>query len=135
MSYRTLALCLCLTQLSIFNGLFAAENPYARIAGTYEGEVFNGADMDPVTTTFTLQPSGRLVGSYTVDEEEGAFSGTLSNILFEGERIISLEWTDQFGEGLALMEFSSDFSSFAGEWTDKDGQNPLPWTGKKIASD
>jgi hypothetical protein len=110
---------------------WAAENPLALLPGTYTGEVFNGSDMDPVVTTFVLQPSGRLTGSYEVDEENGAYSGTLSNILFEDARTISMEWTDKFGEGLAVMEFSGDFSSFVGEWTNKDGENPLPWRGHK----
>jgi hypothetical protein len=131
---RLFALCLCLTQLSVFTWLFAADNPYERLAGTYTGEVYNGADLDPVTTTFSVTPSGRITGSYTVDEENGAYSGTLSNILFDSEHAISMEWTDQFGEGLAVMEFSSDFSSFTGEWSDKDGLNPLPWNGEKSAA-
>lgn len=133
MLYRALALTLSLLPLTASPVLQAADSPYQRFAGTYSGEVFNGADLDPVTTTFTLQPSGRLIGSYTVEDEAGTFSGTLSNILIEGERFISMEWTDQFGEGLAVMEFNSDFSSFAGEWADKEGQNPLPWNGQRIA--
>ncbi|HWK55074.1 MAG TPA: hypothetical protein VNR18_11935 [Hyphomicrobiales bacterium] len=119
----------CLCACSSLAG--AAEDPYSRLAGTYVGEVYNGADLDPVITEFILQPTGRMTGSYSVDEEDGAFSGTLSNILFEDERTISLEWTDKFGEGFAIMEFSRDFSSFTGEWTGKDGTNPLPWTGEK----
>jgi hypothetical protein len=111
--------------------LLAADNPYQRLAGSYRGEVFNGDDMDGVLTTFTLTPAGYLTGTYTVDEESGAYSGTLSNIVFENERFISLEWTDKFGEGWAVMEFSADFSSFAGEWTNQEGSAPLPWNGKK----
>ncbi|MES2625644.1 MAG: hypothetical protein V4628_10220 [Pseudomonadota bacterium] len=110
---------------------YAAENPYADLAGSFEGEVYNGADLDPVVTKFTLEPSGRLTGEYTVSEENGAYSGRLSNIVFEDTHTITLEWTDQFGEGFAVMEFSSDFTSFAGEWSGKDGANPLPWNGKK----
>lgn len=109
----------------------AADAPFSRLAGTYAGEVYNGADLDPVITVFTLQPTGRMTGSYSVDEEDGAFGGTLSNIILEDERTVSLEWTDKFGEGFAIMEFSRDFSSFTGEWVDKDGANPLPWTGQK----
>lgn len=122
-----LASVLCLTAVNSP----AAENPYAAIAGVYRGEVYNGADLDPVTTTFTLERSGRLVGEYLVEEENGAYSGRLSNIVFEDANTITLEWTDQFGEGFAVMEFSDDFSSFAGEWSNKDGGNGLPWNGKK----
>jgi hypothetical protein len=110
---------------------FAAENPYAALAGTYHGEVYNGADLDPVVTVFTLEPSGRLSGEYTVSEENGTYSGRLSNVVFEDLHTITVEWTDQFGEGFAVMEFSEDFKSFAGEWSSKDSANGLPWNGKK----
>lgn len=120
-------LCMALLSLTVAR---AADNPYMLITGTYHGEVFNGSDMDPVITTFTLS-GGRLSGTYQVDEENGAYTGTLSNIIFDDSRTISMEWTDKFGEGLAFMEFTRDFSSFNGEWTDKDGQNPLPWRGSK----
>jgi hypothetical protein len=109
----------------------AAENPYASLAGTYHGEVYNGADLDPVVTVFTLDPSGRMSGEYTVSEENGTYSGRLSNIVFEDLHTITLEWTDQFGEGFAVMEFSEDFNSFAGEWSGKDSASGLPWNGKK----
>jgi hypothetical protein len=110
---------------------FAAENPYAALAGTYHGEVYNGADLDPVVTVFTLEPSGRLSGEYTVSEENGTYSGRLSNVVFEDLHTITVEWTDQFGEGFAVMEFSEDFKSFAGEWSSKDSASGLPWNGKK----
>ncbi len=109
----------------------AADNPYAALAGVYHGEVYNGADLDPVVTTFTLEPSGRLVGKYVVGEENGEYNGHLSNVVFGDTHTITLEWTDKFGEGFAVMEFADDFESFAGEWSSKDGTNPLPWNGKK----
>ena len=109
----------------------AADNPYVQITGEYNGEVFNGEDMDPVITSFTLEPSGRLSGSYRVDEENGAYSGTLSNIVFDDARTVSMEWTDKFGEGFAVMEFATGFTSFTGAWTNKEGENALPWNGKK----
>ncbi len=109
----------------------AADNPYAPLAGTYKGEVYNGADLDPVTTTFTLERSGRLIGEYLVEEENGAYSGRLSNIVFEDSHTITLEWTDQFGEGFAVMEFAGDFQSFAGEWSSKESTTAMPWNGRK----
>lgn len=102
-----------------------------RIAGTFNGEVFNGTDMDPVVTSFSVDSNGRLSGNYTVDEENGAYSGILTSIVFEDERTISASWTDKFGEGYALLEFSSDFASFNGEWTDIDGAGGLPWSGQR----
>lgn len=110
--------------------LLAAED-YQQLAGTYIGEVFNGADLDSVTTTFSFDNNGRLSGRYTVDEENGVYSGRLSNFSFEGPRTISMEWTDKFGEGFATMEFSRDFTSFTGAWGSLDSDNMLPWNGKK----
>jgi hypothetical protein len=109
----------------------AADNPYVQIAGIYKGEVYNGADLDPVTTTFTIERSGRLIGEYLVEEENGAYSGRLSNIVFEDANTITLEWTDQFGEGFAVMEFAEDFRSFAGEWSSRESATALPWNGRK----
>ena len=109
----------------------AADNPYAELAGVYEGEVYNGVDLDPVVTTFTLDPSGRFSGGYVVGEENGEYSGHISNIVFDDPHTITMEWTDKFGEGFATMEFAEDYKSFAGEWSSKDGTSPLPWNGKK----
>ena len=125
-----LAIILCFS-LVITDFSLAADNPYANLVGVYQGEVYNGADLDPVTTTFTLERSGLLVGEYLVGEENGEYSGGLSNIVFEDAHTIRLEWTDKFGEGFAVMEFSGDFNSFTGEWTSKDGGNALPWNGKR----
>lgn len=110
--------------------LQAAED-YQQLAGTYIGEVFNGADMDSVKTTFTFDNNGRLSGQYTVDEENGAYSGRLSNFTFEGPRTMSMEWTDKFGEGYATMEFSRDFRSFTGAWGSPQSESMLPWNGTK----
>jgi hypothetical protein len=111
----------------------AAENA-ARIAGTYQGEAFNGGDLDAITTTFSFDSGGRLRGEYVVDEEEGEFKGRLSNFSFEGPRTIRMEWTDKFGEGFAVMEFAQDYRSFTGEWSDQSGSNALPWSGEKVSS-
>jgi len=110
----------------------AADDPKA-IAGTYSGEVFNGNDMDAVITTFIFDNSGRLTGTYEVDEENGKYSGRLSNFMFEGPRTISMEWTDKFGEGYATMEFTLGFYSFTGEWGNKQSPEALPWVGEKTA--
>lgn len=109
----------------------AADGPDKQLEGTYLGEAFNGGDLDPVITIFKFDYSGRLTGEYSVDEETGTYKGRLSNFRFEGPREISMEWTDKFGEGFARMEFSADYQSFTGEWTDNQGSNPLPWNGKR----
>ena len=107
------------------------EDQLRRLVGTYNGKVFNGDDLDDVVTTFKIDEIGRLTGEYTVDEETGVYSGTLSDVIFDDDHSVSMEWTDKFGEGFAEMQFSDDFRSFTGNWTDKDGSRPLPWNGKR----
>lgn len=121
--------------ITAFTPASAAPASFTQLAGTFQGEVFNGSDLDPVITIFSLDEYGRLSGSYTVDEELGAYSGILSNIIFDDERSLSMEWTDKFGEGFAIMEFNRDFTAFSGAWTDKNSDNSQPWNGKKLATD
>lgn len=125
-------LCLLVLSLVAIVPLNAAEpESLRRVAGTFHGEVFNGTDLDPVVTSFSVDGNGRLSGNYTVDEENGAYSGILTSIVFEDARTLSMAWTDKFGEGYAVLEFSSDFASFSGEWTNLDGAGGLPWTGRR----
>jgi hypothetical protein len=128
---RTLQLALAVAVLALPLPLGAAEDNIEKMLGTYHGEVYNNVDLDPVTTIFKLERNGHLVGEYIVDEEDGEFRGHISSIQFEGPNAISFEWTDKFGEGFATIEFSKDYQSFAGEWIDKLGSDPLPWNGKK----
>lgn len=124
--------CLLILSLVAIVPLNAAEpESLRRITGTFHGEVFNGTDLDPVVTSFAVDSNGRLSGNYTVDEENGAYSGILTSIVFEDARTISAAWTDKFGEGYALLEFSGDFSSFNGEWTNIEGTGGLPWSGER----
>lgn len=98
------------------------------IAGVYHGEALNGADLDPVTTTFRLGTGGRLVGEYVIDDELGTFHGTISNAFFE-DGVLFIEWTDRDGEGYAELAFSSDFRRFDGFWGSLDSENENPWNG------
>ena len=110
----------------------AQDNNLKNLIGTFVGQAFNGDGLYPVTTTFTMEIGNRLTGSYELAGQNTRFHGHLSNIIFEGPRTISMQWTDKDGEGFATMEFTPDFKSFTGGWTDKLGSSPLPWTGKKI---
>lgn len=101
-----------------------------RFLGTYEGKVQNGAGLESVVTVFKSSREGALTGSYTVTNPERTFKGTISSIMFEGPRTISMEWTDKDGEGQATMEFSSDYQSFVGEWIGNRGGRG-EWNGRK----
>jgi len=100
-------------------------------SGTYTGDVFNGDDLDPITTVFRVVGDNRLTGNYSVSAEQFTYEGTISNIVFEDDRTFSGEWTDRFGEGFLRLQFSRDFSSFTGFWADYDTDNQLPWNGKR----
>lgn len=104
---------------------------FARMAGKYVGQVYNGNDMDPVVTTFIVQPDGRLKGNYVAQDEVEVVEGTISNAYNIEGRTYSFEWTDKYGEGQAVLIFSEDFTSFDGYWTDKSGSDELPWDGQK----
>ncbi len=118
--------------LSLASMASAAEDDTIKnLIGTYEGKAANGGGLYPVTTTFTMAIGNRLSGSYEVHGEDMTFRGHLSNVMFEGPRTLSMQWTDKDGEGFVTMEFSSDFKSFTGGWTDKRSSDPMPWTGKK----
>ena len=101
----------------------------AAIVGTYRGQAFNGGDLDPVTTTFRIA-SGRLTGSYVIEDELNTFEGTISNAFFE-DGVLRIEWTDRDGEGYAELTFSSDFRRFDGFWGSLDSAGENPWNGVK----
>lgn len=103
----------------------------AAIAGNYVGTAYNGGDLDPVATVLAFDDQGRFTGSYRIDDEAGSFEGNLSGLVPEGDRTFSLEWTDRDGEGFLLLEFSEDYSSFSGVWTDTDGQIQRPYNGRR----
>lgn len=103
----------------------------APIAGRFAGTAYNGGDMDPVVTVLAFDDQGRFAGSYAVEDESGVFEGTLSGLVQEDERSYSLAWTDQHGEGFVLLEFNADFSAFSGFWTNTDGEQQFPWSGRR----
>jgi hypothetical protein len=115
--------------------VLAAEDEYlpGLFAGTFHGEVYNGDDLDAVVTTIELGNAGRLTGTYEVNEENGAYSGRLSNFRFIDAHTVEMEWTDKFGEGYALMEFARDFNSFVGGWSTPDQPRLQHWDGRRQA--
>ena len=127
--------CVALLALALVLGssaLAVESDNVKNLIGTYEGKAFNGDGLYPVKTTFTMDVGNRLTGSYEMVGQSIKFHGHLSNIMFEGPRTLTMQWTDKDGEGFATMEFSPDFKSFTGGWTDKNGSQSLPWNGKKI---
>jgi len=109
----------------------AVPDEVAAVAGRYTGLAFNGSNLDPVVTVLAFDDQGRFAGTYYVEDEVQAYEGRLSNLIQEGERTFTLEWTDRFGEGFALFEFNSDYSAFNGFWTNIDAEDQFPWNGRR----
>ena len=107
------------------------QGTYPPIIGTYNGNVFNGNDMDPVLTTFFLNDSGQIIGKYAIGEETGLELGKLSNLRTEGNYTIVVDWKDKYGSGVLRMLFSSDYWMFYGLWGKSKTNTSLPWNGVK----
>jgi hypothetical protein len=123
----SILLFVCFTTLGI-----AAEEPSKAASqpaiATYEGQVYNGDNMDPLLTTFTVDGKN-LSGTYVVDEESGPETGSLSNCKFESEFSVLCTWTDKYGSGFARMLFSADYRAFNGFWGQTSDATVFPWNG------
>lgn len=119
------------TSLLSFSAFAAASESVTSIAGNYSGYAYNGQNLDPVLTMLAFDENGRFMGSYKVDDENNPFQGTLSGLIQEDDRTYSMQWTDKDGEGFVYMEFSADYSSFSGFWTDPGGEQQFPWNGRR----
>lgn len=78
---------------------FASDAKLA-IVNTYEGEVLSGGKMIPVSTSFSQNQSGQIVGLYTMKETTGLEKGELSNLRMKGAYTAVFEWEDQYGTGV-----------------------------------
>ena len=103
--------------------------PAQPVIATYEGQVFNGDNMDPILTTFTIEDGKKLKGAYVIEDETGLESGNLSDCQLEGLYTVTCMWTDKYGTGLARILFSSDYRSFHGYWGQSSDTTFLPWNG------
>lgn len=101
------------------------------IAGTYEGIVLNGNDMDPVLTTFFLNESDQIVGKYAMGEEAGLEVGELSNLRMDGSYTVLFDWKDKYGRGVLRILFSSNYKMFYGLWGKTESETFFPWNGAK----
>ena len=95
---------------------------------TYEGQVFNGDDMDPLLTTFTVDGKN-ISGTYVIEEEDGFETGKLSDCKFEGEYTVTCIWSDKYGSGFARILFAADYRAFNGFWGNTADATVFPWNG------
>jgi hypothetical protein len=96
---------------------------------TFQGDVFNGDDMDPVLTTFVQMEDGGFSGTYEMGEEDGLEIGTLSELKWESQYLLKCTWEDKYGSGRLLILFSADYEMFQGFWGIKDDETYYPWNG------
>ncbi len=99
--------------------------------GNFEGQVYNGDDMDPVLTVFSRSSGGAWTGSYVLGEEEDLEVGQLDACSWETTLLITCRWTDRHGVGFARLLFSSDYRSFRGFWGNTMDALTLPWDGAR----
>ncbi|MDB4055474.1 hypothetical protein N9496_05735 [Akkermansiaceae bacterium] len=124
---------LTITCLFIFNSVIfgQTESALTALKGTYQGQVFNGDDLDPVLTTFRLSEGQKLSGIYAMGEEDGIATGTLSEFKWESDYVLVCTWQDKYGRGTLRILFSADLSMFRGFWGTSSKATLLPWDGVK----
>ena len=102
-----------------------------RLAGRYEGQVMNGDDLDPVLTVFERTASGKWVGTYAIEQEDGIEAGSLDNCEWETVRLLLCRWRDSAGAGAVRLLFSSDYNAFRGFWGETPDTTLMLWDGVK----
>lgn len=99
------------------------------LPGAYQGQVYNGDNLDPVLTVFFRDGSARLRGTYAVGEDEGFQAGALEDCGWDADYLLRCRWTDRHGTGIVRMLFSADYRSFRGFWGTGNDDTFLPWDG------
>jgi len=105
---------------------------FTKIAGTYTGVATSSGTDYPVSTTFLVDASGNITGTYVIEESRRMVGGKFDRAKVLGIGSIDLDWKDDFGRGKLRVVFSEDFNSFTGNWGDEQQLtlNSI-WTGKK----
>ncbi len=117
--------------LGMTTSLALAQNdmPPQAIIATFEGQVFNGDNLDPLLTTFFFENGKKLRGTYVVEAEEGMDSGELSDCHLESTYTVVCKWKDSQGTGIARMLFATDYRSFNGYWGPSSETTVFPLNG------
>ncbi len=112
--------------------VFAQSNePPKAIIATFEGQVFNGDNLDPLLTTFFFENGKKLRGTYVVEAEEGMDTGEFTDCHLEGAFTVVCTWKDSQGTGIARMLFAADYRSFNGYWGRSDDTTVFPLNGMR----
>lgn len=102
-------------------------------AAEYRGEMTNNVRDRPDRVITRLEiAGGKLIGSYTVHEPDGATRGTLSDFRQTGEQRGTFRWRDAYGTGTLEVTFDRTTQSFTGKWRPDDAPEAGgKWTGKR----
>lgn len=88
---------------------------------------------DSVTTTFGQTKEGTLIGTYTVTQSDGVYTGTLKQRGALQDHAATFDWQDKYGTGTVTVKFDADYCRFNGNWS-FDGLssfNNSPWDGHR----
>jgi len=102
----------------------------ASYAGWFKGELMTD-EMVPAVTRLRWK-GGALIGEYSFGYELDE-RGTLRDCSEPEPGIVRCEWRDEYGTGALKLSFTSDTSSFDGEWSqDSEPELSHPWTGVRM---
>ncbi len=109
----------------------AAASWQSKIAGQYPGIISNIGEEYPSKTVFKVE-ADKISGTYELDVLGTQYAGELSKFTILGDRKFKCRWRDtEDREGNLSGTFSSDLSSFKGQWDADDANGEGDWNGKK----
>jgi hypothetical protein len=93
----------------------AMSSCYSESIGTWRGPVLNGAEIQDMTTSFSVGADGKLAGRYHV-EDAVPFDGTLTDFHETGPCTGDFRWHDRYGTGTVHIHFQPELGRFLGLW-------------------
>ena len=81
-------------------------------------------------TQFSIR-TGKLTGTYHVDDADGGYDGTLTDFTKSGACSGQFLWHDRNGTGMVRIEFRPDRDRFDGEWGDDTPLKDHIFTGRR----
>jgi hypothetical protein len=102
------------------------------IAGAYKGKMQVKGGVSSVTTGFYLD-AGEVKGKYLLEYKGERIVGELYNFIVTSKYSAKMHWQDKYEDGVLEVYFTSDYSSFSGNWGLVHTPNDHYWSGKKVA--
>jgi hypothetical protein len=88
---------------------------YSEAVGTWRGPVLNGLGIQDMTTSFSLDTDGRLVGRYHI-QDAVPLDGTLTDFRETEPCSGDFIWHDRDGSGTVHVRFQPELGRFLGRW-------------------